>query len=523
MIPILFKSNATSFTTNGIGRLTDAISCKVTEERNGIYELEMEYPANGIHYEDIVVSNLIVSDGSHNQKRQAFEIYEITKPINNIVKVYANHISYRQSYIPIKPFIATGITETIQGLIDNAMVENQPFTFTTDLENETSTYDQAIPKSMRACLGGTDGSILDTYSGSGGVEYKWDNFNTFITLHRGTNNGVQLRYGKNITNIEQDESIEETITGVLPYWSDGEQDVVYFGDIQYSSHVEDYSYPRVEILDLSSEFETAPSLAQLNEAGLRYVSRSSVGIPKTNIKVSFIEAPMMFGSDEIYESVNLCDTIKVIYTPLGISYDSKVIKTTYDVLKERYESIEIGDTRSNIASTIASNIGDISTLNLANNRLVSITQQLDSELGSVRTTVGAVEQTIYGSEDDGIEGLVSRVTSTEAQIAVNTADIILRATKTEVTEGLNDLDAKIDEKTTALVIGSNDVQIRQNTDDYLQLTDRAVNVVTEGNVVATFSDEGVSTSKINIDELWHEDTVNYGQTWILFYKNEQEN
>ena len=55
MIPLLFSENSTAFTTNGIGRLADAISCVVTEERNGMYELEMEYPIDGQHFEDIAI------------------------------------------------------------------------------------------------------------------------------------------------------------------------------------------------------------------------------------------------------------------------------------------------------------------------------------------------------------------------------------------------------------------------------------------------------------------------------------
>jgi phage-related protein len=49
MIPCLYKETETAFTTNGIGKLCDALSCLVTEKRNGAYELKMEYPSFGIH------------------------------------------------------------------------------------------------------------------------------------------------------------------------------------------------------------------------------------------------------------------------------------------------------------------------------------------------------------------------------------------------------------------------------------------------------------------------------------------
>ena len=53
MIPILFKADATSFTSFGIGVLRDCTSCEVTEERNGAYECVFKYPTNGQFYEEI--------------------------------------------------------------------------------------------------------------------------------------------------------------------------------------------------------------------------------------------------------------------------------------------------------------------------------------------------------------------------------------------------------------------------------------------------------------------------------------
>lgn len=50
---LLYSSGEADFNNNGLGALSDAISCEVTEERNGTFELQMEYPITGIHYQDI--------------------------------------------------------------------------------------------------------------------------------------------------------------------------------------------------------------------------------------------------------------------------------------------------------------------------------------------------------------------------------------------------------------------------------------------------------------------------------------
>ena len=154
MIPRLFPAAATSFSTNGITTLTDAISCTVTEERNGPFELEMVVATTTPYFDQLEVGCLILAKPNHTQNPQAFEIYEITKPIDQQVTVRAQHISYRASFIPITPFSTTGITNTIAGLASHAQ-ETDPFTITTDLTNEASTYNQTEPGSLRSRLGGT--------------------------------------------------------------------------------------------------------------------------------------------------------------------------------------------------------------------------------------------------------------------------------------------------------------------------------------------------------------------------------
>lgn len=458
MIPILFKGDATNFNTNGIGRLRDCLSCEVVEERNGVFELSMTYPTNGIHYNDIKVSNLIVVKPNQKQDRQAFEIYEITKPINQIVTVKANHISYRQSYIPVIPFIATGIQNALSGLNTNA-VETSPFTFWTDVDNDVTSYNQSITKSMRACLGGSQGSILDTFSGSGTCEYEWDNFNVKLWKYRGSNNGVQLRFRKNITDLEQNETIENTITGVLPIWNNQDQTISLRGDIQYSPNVDDYPNHRTVVLDLSAEFEYAPTVAQLNQARTRYLGVAIVN-PQTNIKVSFVDLSNMslYEDVSVLERVNLCDTVKVIYSPLNVSFDSKVIKTTWDVLKDRYSQIEIGNPRSNIAKTISDNVGDISSLKLSNNKLVSVTQTIDRELGEVQTTVASVEERT-GATETNIANMQISVNGIQTQVSQTQSNLVNNyATKSEVSQSVSSLSTTIQQTAQDISLTISDVQ-----------------------------------------------------------------
>lgn len=353
--PILFAENSTTFTSNGIGRLADALDCVVTEERNGAYELEMTYPMSGQHYEDIAIRKIVVVKPSANATLQAFRIYKLGKPINGKVKVYAQHISYDLSKNVCMPqtVVASGTAcnTALQGLKSTA-IESCPFSFWTDVTTVAS-YKQTVPASIRSRLGGTEGSILDQFGG----EYEWDNFTVKLHRHRGTERDITLRYGKNITDIEQEENIAETVTGVVPYWIDyeGTHTVMLPERVIYSSHASEYSSKLTVPLDLSQEWQNPPTEAGLRAAAQVYMNKSGMGIPKVSVKVSFINLADTEEYKDILplENVNLCDTIKVQFEKLGINTTAEIVETEYDVLAEKYKSVQVGSLRSTLASTIS--------------------------------------------------------------------------------------------------------------------------------------------------------------------------
>ena len=365
MIPILFAENSTDFTTNGIGRLSDAISCVVDEERNGQFELQMVYPESGVHFSDIGIRKIIVAKPSASGSLQSFRIYKISRPINGKVTIYGQHISYDLSKNVCMPFSvvasSTACNTALQGLKTNA-VETCPFTFWTDVDTVAS-YSQSAPASIRQRLGGVEGSILDQFHG----EYEWDNFTVKFHEARGTEKNITLRYGKNITDLEQEENIANTVTGVVPFWinTDKSESVTLTEKVVYAPNASAYSSHLTVPLDLSGEFENKPTETQLRNKATIYVNQSGFGLPKVSIKVSFVNLADTAEYADILplQTVSLCDTIKVQFERLGIDTTAKVVKTTYDVLNERYESIEVGSLKSTLAMTIndmnASTIGAV--------------------------------------------------------------------------------------------------------------------------------------------------------------------
>lgn len=363
MKPILFAKDATSFNTNGLGRL-DAISCVVTEERNGIFELEMEVAETAAHASEIEMDSIILAKPSASASNQAFRVYKMTKPINCRFKVYAQHLSYQLSFIPSMPFTVaisnTACNEALQGLKNNA-AQSCPFIFWTDV-NTTAGYTQSVPASIRNRLGGTEGSIIDQFGG----EYEWDNYTVKLWKNRGlTIPAVSLRYGKNITDLDQEENISNTVTGVCPYWIDTEgRNIVTLPEkVVESQYADNFPFKRTIPYDCSQAFQTAPTEGQLRTHAQAYLNSSGIGVPSVSIKVSFLNLADTEEYKDIaaLQNVNLCDKVGVYFEKLGINTSAKVVKTEYDVLAEKYKSVQIGSIRASLATTITDTNGAIET------------------------------------------------------------------------------------------------------------------------------------------------------------------
>ena len=338
VIPILFEKTETSFLSNGIGRLSDALSCVVTEERNGQYELKMVYPITGVHYSEITHSRIIFAQPAEGKSNQAFRIYKITKPSGGRVTVLAQHISYQLTSIITSPFEGAGPSEAAAGMKSNAST-TCPFTITTNITSATP-FKIETPTSIRNAIGGMEGSFLELYGG----EIEWDMYNVYINTARGSNRGKVVSYGKNITSMQQEENIDKVITGIYPYYN-GDEYVELTEKILTVQTTEVYPYQRIQSLDMTKYFGDVPSEAELRTRAQEYLTKNTLGVPRLTIKAAFID-------DENHVPVNLCDTVTVYYAPLGVSIQAEVVKLEYNVLLERYETMTVGSVQDSILDAV---------------------------------------------------------------------------------------------------------------------------------------------------------------------------
>lgn len=365
---VLYDHDEEAFTSNGLGALPDAASCVVTEERNGGYEVEMEYPLTGSHFHDIQKRRILYVKPNPYDDPQPFRIYSITKPINGIVTVHAAHLSYDTSGSIVKLFPAdAGSASAAMSYLKNFSVPSTPFTFFTNV-GKSGTMSVPKPSSIRSLLGGSDGSILDTFGG----EYLFDKWQISLLESRGADRGVTIRYGKNMTDLEQEENDTDFYTGVYPFWYSESEDgglVTLSANNGIVNASGNYDFVKIMPLDLSSEDfskETTdsegyvttiekPTEAELLAAAQKYISSNKIGIPKVSLDVSFV----MLAQTEEYkdfarlETVKLCDTVTVEFEKLGVKTTAKCIKTVYNVLTGKYNSIELGEPKSSLAETVS--------------------------------------------------------------------------------------------------------------------------------------------------------------------------
>ncbi len=344
---ILYDAAETVFENNGIGVLPDAVSARVYREINGAYELTLKYPTTGLHAEHIRDRSIILTKPDPETQQQPFRVYRIVPVSKGTVTVYARHLAYDMAGIPVAPFTAESLDRALVAIKDNAVVEC-PFTFSTD-KIVGSPLTVQTPKSIWNLLGGSTGSLLDAYGG----EYEFDRYNITLRNRLGMDRGVSIRYGKNLTSLEQDRNCANCYTGVYPYWESLEGDVVQLPEKILSADG-NYGYTKIITLDLSDAFETAPSEDQLRSRAQKYMQDNQIGIPDVSWKIEFIplEQTQEYKDIAILERVGLGDTVSVDFPWMGISTESRVVATDYDVLRDRYNDVTIGSVKNSFAQTI---------------------------------------------------------------------------------------------------------------------------------------------------------------------------
>ena len=349
MIPLVFDGSATSFDSLGLGGVSDALDCLVSEERNKSFTLALTAPANSVRADDLAVGNIIVADASPLQRRQAFDIVSVDESLDRIA-VTAEHVSYRLGYAITKPFSVTGINAMISKLNTAAswVGDTLPgFTFASSGISSAAPCAQTNYQSGRDVLGGIRGSMLDTYGGT----WKWDNFTATLYASRASGSTQKIIYGSNLKAVSAEYDLTDTITGVFGIWTQDDVPLVTTSQIWETANASSYPFPRNVIHDFADQYQTQPTQGQLDTAAAAWISGN--GDPSLNLTLDWIPLSQTIEYKDIPSGViGIDDTVKVYIHPLGIYTSAKCIATEYNALLDRYENVQIGNFRETLADAI---------------------------------------------------------------------------------------------------------------------------------------------------------------------------
>ena len=358
MIPILYKPDAKT----KIGWLAEASDCQCTEERNGVFELEFQYPMLGRYAADLVIDRYVKAKPNASAANQFFHIRKVSKPINGMFTVSCEHISYELSGYPVPTVSASGNAQVAINAIltaaKNQLGKDTGFSVaTTDITLSSSIALTNV--SARAALGGVSGSVLDVYGG----EYEFDNHTIKLHKARGKDRGVRIAYGRNMTELKCDIDMDSAYTGIYGYVKNDNVDLHSYKAVTNSSGINAKTLMR----DFSSDFSGGDgkiTQSGLDSAVSAYAAANDINSPTVSMTVSFVDLSQSpeYASFSALESVSLCDTVQIYHKDLNINIKAKVIKTVYDVLRERYTSIDLGSPRANFADVIKQTVNETKDL-----------------------------------------------------------------------------------------------------------------------------------------------------------------
>lgn len=357
--PYLYASLADLKAQGGSYNLSDVVSMSVTEERNGAFDLEMRYLYSGENAEQIQCERFIMAKPQRETAVEPFRIYEVTTPIDGVITIKAHHISYDLDGYVLQPFLKTGITNVINEVNNQLSALGADFRLANNgIINTSSQFSISFPQSAASVLGQGLHSLVAVFDAE--LSYAWDiaNQREVITLNasRGVASTATVAYGFNLLSLDSKVNSEAVYSHIYPYVKITENDVTTLITLPEKTLATGAttSRDRTLLVDLSSEFQAVPTVTDLRNAANAYLQTIDWDSQES---CSFDFVPLQNTTeyqDNIEEQlINLCDTITVDASVIGVQRTAKIVRTEYNQLTDKYDSMTVGMIEANIADTIA--------------------------------------------------------------------------------------------------------------------------------------------------------------------------
>lgn len=344
----VFKSGTTDFSNNGEAVLHPLLAI-VRKEDNGEFYLELETTLSEAPF--LTEGDLVVGDLP--QGPQAFRIADLTKTKRRI-KGTLRHVFYDgEGYLIKDSFVVDKNCNEALDHLNSATEPASPFTTVSDV-SEVSSF-RCVRKSLTE-------AIFEVLSRWGGHLTR-DNFEIGIRETIGADNGIVIKYGKNLADISCVSDWSNVVTKLLPVGRDGitlpeeylEADisysVPYVKTVTFSQDINQNDYI-TEDGTVDAEAYTAALTADLRQQGEIYLNENK--IPKVNYTLTA----------DLEKVTDVGDTIEVIDERIGVNIMTNVIAFEYDLIRNKYTQTEFGNFRqklSSLISTVNSNAEEIAS------------------------------------------------------------------------------------------------------------------------------------------------------------------
>jgi phage minor structural protein len=346
LIPVIFKPGEKDFTTNGLGRLIDATRCEITEEANGKYELEMDYPAISRFSDYFENGYQIKAKPNDLEEYHIFEIKQTFKDtFTNSIVIYAQSRTYKLGNRQVRLVTVDNRNGAeAMRLIEQNMDEPCDIKLYSDINTASSTVFEA--RNVLNCIAGEQGSLLQYWGG----EIKREPFKLSLLRRRGRDNVGTVRYGKDLKGLTIKFDWQSIVTKVLPFaelqsGADGTSQRIY-GDAVKSEYINKYPDVYAQYVQFTED-QGVKDLSSLNKVAGKYFTTLYPGSDKPKISIE-LEIEKLTDSEEAKEfakmrNYNLFDTFAVYHKFYDIDIQTKVTGIVYDALAEKTIKITAGD------------------------------------------------------------------------------------------------------------------------------------------------------------------------------------
>lgn len=346
MIPVIFKPREKDFTTNGLGRLIDATRCEITEEANGKYELEMDYPAISRFSDYFENGYQIKAKPNDLEEYHIFEIKQTFKDtFTNSIVIYAQSRTYKLGNRQVRLVTVDNRNGSeAMKLIEQNMDEPCDIKLHSDINTASSTIFEA--RNVLNCIAGEQGSLLQYWGG----EIKREPFKLSLLRRRGRDNVGTVRYGKDLKGLTIKFDWQSIVTKVLPFaelqsGADGTSQRIY-GNAVKSEYITKYPDVYAQYVQFTED-QGVKDLSSLNKVAGKYFTTLYPGSDKPKVSIE-LEIEKLTDSEEAKEfakmrNYNLFDTFTVYHKFYDIDIQTKVTGIVYDALAEKTIKITAGD------------------------------------------------------------------------------------------------------------------------------------------------------------------------------------